>query len=362
MQKPSSDNRDRNHPLIGYFRGMEKEIPQADIDRKWGELIQRVAREEEALRRRRRYRTWVSSACAAALLGGLLWGAYFYTDSHRTSAAWEEAIAHVEQLDNDSLSKVLLITHARQQIEAERGTLIRYSEQGEATVGGQKVETKPKEVEYNQLIVPYGQNSRLLLADGSSLVVNAGTRVVYPSMFEGRTREIYVDGEAYVDVQADKDHPFIVKTPGFSIRVTGTAFNVNAYKSVSGAEVVLVRGAITVTDSQRKEIQVTPNELLRLNDGAATSKQTVDVEIYTAWTKGYFPLHGRNISDILQRLSLYYGKAISCDASVEALPLHGTIDISVPLEEVLERIAKIYPLVISRTGEGYRLSIEPSIH
>ena len=362
MQKPSSDNRDRNHPLIGYFRGMEKEIPQADIDRKWRELMQRVAREEEALRRRRRRRVWVSSVCAAALLGGLLWGAYFYTDSHRTSAAWEEVIAQVEQLENDTLDKVLLITHARQQIEAERGAVIRYSEHGEATVGGQKVETLPREVGYNQLIVPYGQSSRLLLADGSSLVVNAGTRVVYPSVFEGKAREIYVDGEAYVDVQADKKHPFIVKTPMFAIKVTGTAFNVNAYKSAPGAEVVLVRGSITVTDSQRKEIQVTPNELLSLHGGAAVSRQVVDTEIYTAWTKGYFPLQGRNISDILQRLSRYYGKAISCDASVAALPLHGTIDLSVSLEKVLERIAKIHPLVISRTGEGYRLSIEPSIN
>ena len=268
----------------------------------------------------------------------------------------------VEQLKNDTLDKVLLITHAHQQIEADRGTVIRYSEKGEATVGGQKVETMSRKAEYNQLIVPYGQNSRLLLADGSHLHVNAGTRVVYPSVFEGKTREIYVDGEAYLEVQADKEHPFIVKTPGFSIRVTGTAFNVNAYKSMHKAEVVLVHGSITVTDSQRKEIQVTPSELLSLYDGAAVSKQTVDAEAYTAWTKGYFPLQGRNISDILQRLSLYYGKAISCGASVEALPLHGTIDLTVPLEKVLERIAKIHPLAIDKTEKGYHLSLQQSIN
>lgn len=340
---------------------MEKEVPREDINRKWDELMQRVA-DEEVLHHRCRRRLWVSSACTAALLGGLLWGTYFYMSGDAPSAAWEEAIAQVEQLKNDTLDKVLLITHAHQQIEAERGTEIRYSEKGEATVGGQKIETMPRKAEYNQLIVPYGQSSRLLLADGSRLHVNAGTRVVYPSVFKGKTREIYVDGEAYVEVHADKEHPFIVKTPGFSIRVTGTAFNVNAYKSVSEAEVVLVHGSITVTDSQSKEIQVTPDELLSLYDGAAVSKQTVDAGNYIAWTKGYFPLQGRNISDILQRLSLYYGKAISCDASVEALPLHGTIDLSVPLEKVLERIAKIHPLAIGETGEGYHLSLQQSIN
>lgn len=361
MQRQSSNNRKEDHPLIGYFRSMEKEVPREDINRKWDELMQRVAN-EEAFHHRRRRRLWASSVCAAALLGGLLWGAYFYVNNGTPSTSWEEAITQVEQLKHDTLDKVLLITHAHQQIEAERGTVIRYSEKGEATVGEQKIETMPRKVEYNQLIVPHGQSSRLLLADGSRLHVNAGTRVVYPSVFKGKTREIYVDGEAYVEVQADKKHPFIVKTPEFSIRVTGTAFNVNAYKSVSEAEVVLVHGSITVTDSQRKEIQVTPSELLSLYDGAAVSKQTVDAESYIAWTKGYFPLQGRNISDILQRLSLYYGKAISCDASVEALPLHGTIDLSVPLEKVLERIAKIHPLAIGETSEGYYLSLQQSIN
>lgn len=361
MQRQSSNNRKKSHPLIGYFRSIEKEVPREDINRKWDELMQRIADEEVSHHRRRR-RLWISSVCAAALLGGLLWGAYFYVNSGIPSTSWEEAIAQVEQLKNDTLDKVLLITHAHQQIEADRGTVIRYSEKGEATVGGQKVETMSRKAEYNQLIVPYGQNSRLLLADGSHLHVNAGTRVVYPSVFEGKTREIYVDGEAYLEVQADKEHPFIVKTPGFSIRVTGTAFNVNAYKSMHKAEVVLVHGSITVTDSQRKEIQVTPSELLSLYDGAAVSKQTVDAEAYTAWTKGYFPLQGRNISDILQRLSLYYGKAISCGASVEALPLHGTIDLTVPLEKVLERIAKIHPLAIDKTEKGYHLSLQQSIN
>ena len=96
----------------------------------------------------------------------------------------------------------------------DKGARISYSQEGEASVNEQQVESKPQKTEYNQLIVPKGKTSRLVLADGTSLYVNAGTKVVYPSVFEGKSREIYVDGEIFIDVKKDTEKPFIVKTSG----------------------------------------------------------------------------------------------------------------------------------------------------
>ena len=176
-------------------------------------------------------------------------------------------------------------------------------------------------------------------------------------MFEGKSREIYVDGEIFIDVKKDTEKPFIVKTSGFDIRVTGTAFNVDAYKAMREAEVVLVRGSIIVKDHANKETAVKPNELLKLSEGVANVKRSVNAEEYTAWTKGHFPLEGRDMSTILQRLSLYYGCEITCDPSIENFPLQGTIDLSVPLQKVLERISKIHPIGIRATANGYYLFI-----
>ena len=54
---------------------------------------------------------------------------------------------------------------------------------------------------YNQLVIPRGKRSVLTFSDGSKVWVNAGTRVIYPTEFEKDKREIYVDGEIYIEVE-----------------------------------------------------------------------------------------------------------------------------------------------------------------
>lgn len=352
MQKQNPIEEARRHPLVSYFKSREKEIPEAEIDRRWDSLARRLER-EPAPRQKKLWRLYVEVACAAALLAGVLWGGKLYLDSQTPDI--EQAIARIDQCSIDTTQQVLLITHAEQRIEAGKDAQITYSQKGKLSVNQQQVEEAPQKLEYNRLIVPKGKSSKLLLADGTSLHVNAGTKVVYPSVFTGKTREIYVDGEIYIDVKKNTEQPFIVKTPGFDIRVTGTAFNVNAYKSMSESEVVLVRGSIIVSDHAKRETAVKPNELLRLTEGVARSKRKVDASEYTAWVQGHFPLQGRSIESILQRLSFYYGCSLTCDPSVKALSLKGTIDLTVPLSKVLERIAKIHPISIHQTADGYHL-------
>lgn len=359
MQKQDPIEKTESHPLISYFQSQEKEVSKTEIDRRWDELAQQLKHETATVPRQRKlWRIYVKVACTAALLVGVLWGGRLYLD--RQSHSIEQAIALFHECSVDTASQVLLITHAKQRIEADKEARITYSQQGEAWVNQRQVETAPQKMEYNQLIVPKGKSSQLLLADGTSLHVNAGTKVIYPSVFTGKYREIYVDGEIYIDVKKDTKRAFIVKTPNFDIRVTGTAFNVNAYKSMNESEVVLVRGSIVVTDHTERKTLVKPNELLCLSDGVARSKRSVDASEYTAWTQGHFPLQGRSIESILQRLSLYYGCDITCSLSVNTLSLQGTIDMSVPLPKVLERIAKIHPIGIRQTAGGYHLFMTPN--
>ena len=49
-----------------------------------------------------------------------------------------------------------------------------------------------------------------------------------------------MQGEAYFEVESDKEHPFIVKTKQLTVEATGTAFNVNAYAPDHVAAVTLV--------------------------------------------------------------------------------------------------------------------------
>ena len=237
------------------------------------------------------------------MLLGVLFGTYHYWIYAPNSI--EKAIASLEDSVIDTTRQVTLITHANERIIAGEKAYISYSQQGKTFVNKQQVEIGKQKTEYNQLIVPKGQSSRLMLADSTVLYINAGTKILYPSVFADKYREIYVDGEIFIEVKKNTKQPFIVKTPEFDVRVTGTAFNVYAYKSMNEAEVVLLRGGVQVKDHAGHETTIKPNELLKLTDGITQSTYKVDASEYIAWTKGRFPLQDRSMRSILQRLGLY---------------------------------------------------------
>ena len=98
--------------------------------------------------------------------------------------------------------------------------------------------------EWEEVLVPAGQRSELRLADGTLLWLNSGTRVTYPTHFNGRQRKIFVDGEVYAEVMHDKRHPFVISAGDVEVEVLGTKFNMRAYNSDQLVEVALVEGSV----------------------------------------------------------------------------------------------------------------------
>jgi transmembrane sensor len=113
---------------------------------------------------------------------------------------------------------------------------------------------------------PSRVKSKVTLSDGTVITLNSETVLKYPPAFTGKTREVYLDGEAFFDVTKDHDHPFIVHAGKMSIRVLGTAFNIRSYANDPASETTLIRGAIEVTLSDRPSdrIILKPNEKLVL--------------------------------------------------------------------------------------------------
>ncbi|MEA5045865.1 MAG: FecR family protein, partial [Petrimonas sp.] len=142
-------------------------------------------------------------------------------------------------------------------------------------------------VQINKLIVPNGKRSSITLIDGSEIWINSGTEVTFPSAFNKKTREIYVEGEIYINVAKSNGRPFIVHTPNLEIQVFGTRFNVSAYNSEQTASIVLVNGKVQVKSAGNKQITMNPNEMVELLEGSMT-KKNVDVSLYTSWVNGVF--------------------------------------------------------------------------
>ena len=68
---------------------------------------------------------------------------------------------------------------------------------------------KAAQVPINQ-ITDY--NRYLVLPDGSTIVLKAGSTLDSSAQFNGPTREVSLNGEAYFDIARDESKPFIIRT------------------------------------------------------------------------------------------------------------------------------------------------------
>lgn len=185
--------------------------------------------------------------------------------------------------------------------------------------------------------VPMGEKMTLMLADGTKIIANSRTIVRYPKRFDGECREVYVKGEAYFDVAHDAEHPFLVHSDNFRVKVLGTKFNVNNYDA-SDSQVVLVQGSVELKTTNNDRVRMKPNELVNLQEGGFAEKRLVNTDEYTCWMQGMINLDGEGIESVAQRLSHYYGVTILFDDEMPADKLYGKLVLSDHVNEVLRAI------------------------
>ncbi len=201
-----------------------------------------------------------------------------------------------------------------------------------------------------ELTVPAGQRAHILLSDGSSVWVNAGSTLRYPSIF-GEERRVTLTGEAFFNVAKGED-PFIVSTGKTDIRALGTQFNVYNYPS-ENLIVSLLEGSVNVyrTGNEQKGAILTPNQQLTEMDGhfvvTTITHNPID------WKDGIYSFEGQPIENILKKLELYHGVQLT----VKNLPfLQDCITVKFRqhdgVMEVLRIIQKLHPFRIQKVEDS----------
>jgi ferric-dicitrate binding protein FerR (iron transport regulator) len=99
-----------------------------------------------------------------------------------------------------------------------------------------------------------GERKSFQLPDGTQVSLNAGSTITIGDAYGQATRDVYLKGEAFFEVQHNKQVPFIVHTNDMDVKALGTAFNVRSYHGEK-SETALLRGLVEVTlkkDNNRK--------------------------------------------------------------------------------------------------------------
>lgn len=194
--------------------------------------------------------------------------------------------------------------------------------------------------------VPVGEIMTFRLPDGTKIVANSRSIVKYPEKFTNDTRDIYTKGEVYLEVAHDKEHPFIVHSDGFDLKVLGTKFNIVNYNG-HYSNVVLVEGAVEVTTKSRDKVTMRPNQLLNVSGGKLDGLKNVDTSQYTSWMNGIMNLHGDNIHQVVSRINDYYGTEIGVQENISGTPLYGKMVYQKDVDKVLKAINAIVGTKVS---------------
>lgn len=172
-----------------------------------------------------------------------------------------------------------------------------------------------EEAQWLEMKVPHGQKSELILADGTCLHLNAGSRVTYPSEFIGKERRIFVDGEVFAEVAKDPEKPFIIASGDVDVKVLGTTFNFKAYDNTECVELLLLEGKVQMdidAQNRTKQLMVHQGEMVQYDrkNGEIDLKDFNPLRYKGFHDNGSIHFFNLRLSDITSDLERLFGSKI----------------------------------------------------
>ena len=151
-----------------------------------------------------------------------------------------------------------------------------------------------------------GQITTLTLSDGTTVHLNADSRIEYPAVFFGDERRVSLDGEAIFDVSHNEDMPFVVETFRYDIEVLGTRFDVIADEDGGRFSAALMEGSISLLDRNTGQgYRMSPDQIAVLSDDGLEISGLESTDSYL-WTDGIISAAGMPFDRLMEEFEKYY--------------------------------------------------------
>lgn len=241
----------------------------------------------------------------------------------------------------------ILKIEGRKEIRLTEKKAIQYFAQGIELKDGQLVYSlNLTENLRNTLIVPKRSTMVLTLSDGTKVWVNAASELSYKANFDKKERRVILKGEAYFEVAKDVHRPFIVETNHINIQAIGTAFNVNSYRA--NTRVSLTEGKLKVSNEEHEIYMNAGSETEIIEKKLKTFPLASKAEA-TAFKDGYFYFKNKDMQQILDEISRWYGIQVDCKIPLNNERYEGSMKRDVTLAELCNVLKDL---------TGYKLTID----
>lgn len=192
---------------------------------------------------------------------------------------------------------------------------------------------------------PAGSNTVTTLPDGTTVTLNAGSRLSYSQGYGVQNRRVMFSGEGYFNVKKHSELPFTIETASLIVEDLGTKFNFSDYKDDETAVLKLDEGKVSMQgrEADAQKYLLNPNQKAVFNkaDGAMKIENTL-AEKSHEWTEGKLVFNGESFAKVEKVLERAYGVDISvADKHLYQLRFHGEFSRnSDRIEDVLGTFAK----------------------
>lgn len=350
------ENRDEMEKAWKYVK--DNGLSQDEADALWIGIAQDTFQKEDAHAIQRRCFPWrkiaaflIVACCSAAFL-------YYIKEKEPTENLETLIETYLADMPINEENVLLALSETSRLEFSEYTPVITCNEDHSITIGNSRFLTDKQEDAsgYHLLMTPKGKMSQLHLSDGTNVWLNAGTKVLFPNRFAQDRREIFVEGEIYIEVAPDVTRPFVVKTRQNDIRVLGTRFDVQSL-GTGITRVALVSGKVSVVNHiQQEEVLLSPNQLLEIDDQDYTINK-VNVQKLIAWKSGVYSYEKESLDKILEDISRYYGVQLIFQQRGHTC-YTGKLTVSQSFDSLLEGLKNIAPINYARQDRKYIINIE----
>lgn len=162
-----------------------------------------------------------------------------------------------------------------------------------------------RQIPYLVAETSFGERKLVVLPDSTRVYLNACSRLRYPKRFLGDTRLVELSGEGFFEVQRDEQHPFLVSTTPFEVKVLGTTFNVRAYASDCFSSVHVESGRVQVEMSESM-LRLKAHELLRIDGLTGGLEKQSRMREVAMWRNGFLRFDNTPLREVAKELERVY--------------------------------------------------------
>ena len=196
-----------------------------------------------------------------------------------------------------------------------------------------------------------------VLPDGSTVAFEGESHISHPKHFGLSERLIEFEGIALFDVAKDENHPFVIHCNGMDVEVLGTSFLLNA--EVGNSFVDLYSGKVRMTTLDKKgrelvQVELNPGERGVWNaEGELKTISYPEVKKEQLEQERVLVFDDASLSTIVETLEYIYEIQIKLDENCASKKITARFTDEDPIEEVLETIAVVSNVTVTKTDGVY---------